>query len=139
MAENLLFQLRRGDKLTGCVTVKIRYSDFQTYTLQRRISYTSADHMVIPVIMELYERLYQRRLRVRLIGVRYSHLVQGGFQMNLFDQQPELADLYKAMDRMRERYGDRSVIRAVSMGAKTIGRSNPFNGEAPPLLANRRS
>lgn len=139
MAENLLFQLRRGDKLTACVTLKIRYSDFQTYTMQRKISYSSADHMVIPVVLELYKKLYQRRMLVRLIGVRFSHLVQGGYQINLFDQQPKLANLYQAMDKMRERYGDRAVIRAASMGARTIGRSNPFNGEAPPLLANRRS
>ena len=33
MAENLAFQLRRGKRLTGCVTVKVRYSDFQTQTL----------------------------------------------------------------------------------------------------------
>jgi len=139
MAENLLYQLRRGDKLTGCISVKIRYSDFQTYTMQRKIAYTSADHLVIPVVMDLYKKLYQRRMLVRLIGVRYSHLVQGGYQMNLFDARPKLANLYQAMDKMRERYGDRAVIRAASMGARTIGRSNPFNGEAPPLLANRRT
>ncbi|MGB0776402.1 MAG: DNA polymerase IV [Flavobacteriaceae bacterium] len=139
MAENLLYQLRRGDKLTGCVTVKIRYSDFQTYTMQRKIPYTSADHLVIPMVMDIYKKLYQRRMLVRLIGVRYSHLVQGGYQMNLFDARPKLANLYQAMDKMRERYGDRAVIRAASMGARTIGRSNPFNGEAPPLLANRRT
>jgi len=139
MAENLLYQLRRGDKLTGCITVKIRYSDFQTYTMQRKVPYTSADHLVIPMVMDIYKKLYQRRMLVRLIGVRYSHLVQGGFQMNLFDTRPKLANLYQAMDKMRERYGDRAVIRAASMGARTIGRSNPFNGEAPPLLANRRT
>jgi DNA polymerase-4 len=30
MAENLAYQLRKGDKLTSCITVKLRYSDFQT-------------------------------------------------------------------------------------------------------------
>lgn len=138
MAENLAYQLRRGDKLTACITFKIRYSDFQTYTQQRRIPYTSADHQIIPVVMELYRRLYQRRMLVRLVGVRFSHLVGGGYQIDLFDDNEKIINLYQAMDRMRERYGDRAVIKAAGMGAKSISRWNPFNGGPPPLLANRR-
>jgi DNA polymerase-4 len=68
MAENLAFQLRRGDKLTACVTVKIRYSDFQTQTLQKQIPYTAADHELMPIVAELFERIYNRRMLVRLIG-----------------------------------------------------------------------
>ena len=137
MTENLAYQLRRGDKLTSCITVKIRYSDFNTHTLQARIPYTTADHILIPKVKELFKRLYNRRLLVRLIGVRCSHLVGGGYQMNLFEESEELSNLYSAMDHIRQRFGDRSVLRAVSLGAKTIGRTNPFNGEPPPLLANR--
>ena len=138
MAENLIYQLRRGNKLTACVTVKIRYSDFQTYTQQKRIPYSSADHKILPVVMQLYKNLYQRRLLVRLVGVRFSHLVEGGYQIDLFDDDDKIINLYQAMDRMRERYGDRAVIKAAGMGAKSISRWNPFNGEPPPLLANRR-
>jgi DNA polymerase-4 len=138
MAENLIFQLRRGDKLTACVTFKIRYSDFQTYTKQKRIPYSSSDHSILPIVMELYKSLYQRRLLVRLIGVKFSHLVSGGHQINLFEDNDKILNLYQAMDKMRERYGDRAVIRASGMGAKSISRWNPFNGEPPPLLANRR-
>lgn len=138
MAENLIFQLRRGNKLTACVTFKIRYSDFQTYTKQMRIPYSSSDHTILPVVMQLYESLYQRRLLVRLIGVKFSHLVSGGHQINLFEDNDKIINLYQAMDKMRERYGDRAVIRASGMGAKSISRWNPFNGEPPPLLANRR-
>ena len=138
MTENLIYQLRRGNKLTACVTFKIRYSDFQTYTMQKRIPYSASDHTVIPVVMELYKKLYQRRLLVRLVGVRFSHLVQGGHQINLFEDSPRAIQLYQAMDKMRERYGDRAVIRAAGMNAKSISRWNPFTGEPPPLLANRR-
>ncbi len=138
MGENLAFQLRRGQKLTACVTVKVRYSDFNTYTLQSRIPYTSADHILIPKIMELFEKLYNRRLLVRLIGLRFSHIVGGHYQINLFDDSLESIRLYQAMDKVRDRYGDRSVYRASGMGAKTISRFNPFKGEPPPLLANRR-
>lgn len=138
MAENLAFQLRRGEKLTGCVTVKIRYSDFQTQTLQKQIPYTAADHQLLPIVSDLFERLYSRRLLVRLIGVRYSSLVSGFHQLNLFDDSLDYAALYNALDRIRLRYGDRSVMRAIGMEARTIGRWNPFSGEPPPLLANRR-
>ncbi|MEI8193517.1 MAG: DNA polymerase IV [Flavobacteriia bacterium] len=138
MAENLAFQLRRGLKLTGCVTVKIRFSDFQTQTLQRKIPYTAGDHELLPLVAELFERLYNRRLLVRLIGIRYSDLVGGNHQLSLFDETIDYARLYQAMDRMRLRYGDRAVIRALGMEARTIGRWNPFDGDVPPLLANRR-
>lgn len=137
MAENLVYQLRRGNKLTSCVTIKIRYSDFQTYTLQKKIPYCAADHTLIPIVLELFRKLYNRRVLVRLIGVRYSHLVEGAHQINLFDDA-EVYQLYQAMDHIRERYGDRAIMRASGMPAKSISRWNPFNGEPPPLLANRR-
>jgi DNA polymerase-4 len=139
MAENLAFQLRRGNRVTGCISIKIRYSDFNTYSLQKRVPYTSADHVLIPLALELFNKLYNRRLLVRLIGVRCSHLVQGSYQIDLFNDKAETINLYKAMDAMRLRYGDRSVIRASGIEARTIGRSNPFDGSAPMLLANRRA
>lgn len=139
MTENLAFQLRRGDKLTACITVKIRYSDFNTYSKQLRIPYTSADHILIPKILELFNTLYSKRMLVRLIGIRFSHLVSGNYQINLFEDTEEALNLYQAMDYVRKRFGSRSVLRASAMGAKTIGSMhNPFNGEPPVVLAHRK-
>jgi DNA polymerase-4 len=139
MAENLAFQLRRGEKLTACIAVKIRYSDFNTYSKQMRIPYTSADHILIPKILELFNILYNRRLLVRLVGIKYSHLVPGNYQIDLFEDTEEVLNLYAAMDHIRERYGEKSVLRASGMGAKTIGRMhNPFNGQPPIVLAHRK-
>ena len=139
MTENLAFQLRKGEKLTSCVTVKLRYSDFQTETMQCRIPYTSADHILIPKILELFEKLYSRRVLIRLIGVRFSHLVSGGYQINLFDDNEEQISLYTAMDDMRKKFGDRAVMKAAGIEARSIGRGeNPFDGGPPVLLANRR-
>lgn len=139
MTENLAYQLRRGEKLTACVTVKIRYADFNTYSKQMRIPYTSADHLLIPKVLGLFKALYNKRMLVRLIGVRFSHLVSGNYQINLFEDTEEALNLYQAMDHIRNRYGDRSVIRASAMGAKTIGRMhNPFNGQPPIVLAHRK-
>ena len=139
MTENLAYQLRRGEKLTACIMVKIRYSDFNTYSKQLRIPYTSADHILIPKILEMFKILYNRRILVRLIGIRFSHLVSGNYQINLFDDTEEALNLYNAMDTIRNRYGDKSVIRASAMGARTIGRMhNPFNGQPPIVLAHRK-
>jgi len=139
MTENLAYQLRRGEKLTACIAVKIRYSDFNTYSKQVRIPYTSADHILIPKILELFRVLYNRRLLVRLIGIRFSHLVPGNYQINLFEDTEEALNLYAAMDNIRERFGDKSVLRASGLGAKTIGRMhNPFNGQPPIVLAHRK-
>ena len=138
MAENLAYQLRRGNKLTACITFKIRYSDFQTYTQQKRIPYSSMDHNIIPIVMDLFKKLYNRRLLVRLVGVKFSHLVEGGHQIHLFEDDEKRLQLSQAIDKMRERYGDRAVINAAGMEARTISRWNPFTGEPPPLLANRR-
>ena len=138
MAENLSYQLRRSGKVCACVTVKIRYSDFQTKTLQKHIPYSAADHEIIPLVLELFERIYDRRVLIRLIGIRLSHLVSGSYQMNLFADDTKYAELYQAMDKIRNRFGDRSIMRAAGMEAKTIGRMNPFNGEPPMLLANKR-
>lgn len=139
MTENLAYQLRRGNKLTACITVKIRYSDFNTYSKQMRIPYTSADHILLPKILELFRTLYSKRMLVRLIGIRFSHLVSGNYQINLFEDTEEALNLYQAMDHVRDRFGDRCVFRASAMGAKTIGRMhNPFNGQPPIVLAHRK-
>ncbi|MBD3889810.1 DNA polymerase Y family protein [Olleya marilimosa] len=138
MAENLAFQLRKGNKLAGTLSVKIRYSDFNTYSKQVKIPYSSADHVIIPKVLELFEKLYQRRLLIRLVGVKISDIVSGNYQINLFDDTEEMLSLYNAMDTIRNKYGDLSIMRASAMGAKTIGRfDNPFNGEPPILLAHR--
>ncbi|WP_417212458.1 DNA polymerase IV [Bizionia sp.] len=139
MAENLAFQLRRADKLTACIAVKIRYSDFNTYTKQIKIPYTSADHILVPAVLELFDKLYQRRLLIRLVGVKFTHIVTGNYQINLFDDTENMLNLYNAMDTIRSKYGELSIQRAASMGAKTIGRfKNPFNGEPPVILAHRK-
>ncbi|MBT8187230.1 MAG: DNA polymerase IV [Croceitalea sp.] len=139
MTENLAYQLRRGDKLTACVAVKIRYSDFNTYSKQLRIPYTSADHILIPKILDMFNLLYNKRMLIRLVGIRFSHLVSGNYQINLFDDTEEALNLYQAMDHVRKRFGDRCVFRASAMGAKTIGRmQNPFNGQPPTVLAHRK-
>jgi len=113
MVERISYDLRKKQKLTSCITVKIRYSNFDTHTLQKRIQYTSFDHILIPAAKELFDRLYSRRMLIRLIGVRFSHLVRGTQQLNMFEDSPEMVNLYLAMDRLRNRYGENAIGRAV--------------------------
>ena len=113
MVESLGFDLRSQRKLAGCVTVKIRYSDFNTHDMQQRIPYTAFDHVLRDVVNGIFDRLYNRRLKIRLVGIRLSDLVSGMPQLNLFDDNIELTQLYVAMDRIKRRFGERMVHLAV--------------------------
>lgn len=118
MTEELAFKLRDAQQLTACIAVKIRYSDFDTHTQQMRIPYTSTDHILIPKIKALFHKLYNRRMLIRLIGIKFSHLVHGSYQISLFDDTEERIRLYQAIDRMNKRFGSRSVGRAVAVQGK---------------------
>jgi DNA polymerase-4 len=127
MSEKLCFRLRAEKKVTSCVSVKIRYSNFDTHTMQCRIPYTSCDHTIIARIKELFEKLYNRRLLIRLVGVKFTHLVGGMHQINLFEDSEEIINLYQAMDRMRFRFGEDKIHRAAALSFSLRG-FNPFNG-----------
>jgi DNA polymerase-4 len=115
MVEKISFELRKQEKLTSCITVKIRYSNFDTHSIQKRIPYTSFDHVLSEIAKELFSRLYQRRMLIRLIGVRFSHLVRGVQQLDIFDDTPEKVNLYLAMDKLRKRFGRYAVRRAAGV------------------------
>lgn len=128
MTEKLAYQLREEEQLTACVTVKIRYSDFNTYTMQARVPYTSLDHTLIEKVKELFDKLYQKRMLIRLVGVKFSHLVQGSYQYNLFEDNSGQLLLYQAIDKMRRKFDDDSIIkRAAGLGISHHD-FNPFGG-----------
>ncbi len=112
MTEQVAFEMRSNNKLAGCLTVKIRYSDFQTLTKQVTIPYTAADHTLIAVAKDLFNKLYERRMLVRLIGVRVSHMVPGNYQINLFDDTQEMIHLYQSIDSIKKQFGEGLVRRA---------------------------
>jgi DNA polymerase-4 len=114
MVEKIAFELRDQQKLTSCVTVKIRYSNFDTHTLQQQVPYTAFDHVLIPVVKEMFDKLYQRRMLIRLIGVRFSKLVNGSPQLNMFEESTEMINLYQALDKIRRKYGQKIVRRGVA-------------------------
>lgn len=115
MVEKIAFQLREQRKLTSCVTVKIRYSNFDTESKQMHLPYTSSDHVLLKGVMELFEKLYSRRMLIRLVGVRFSGLVQGSHQIDLFNDTEENINLYERMDWIRHRFGADKLMRAVTI------------------------
>ena len=114
MTENVAFQLRQQKKICGCVTVKLRYSNFDTYTKQSIISYTASDDVILQTAKDLFKKLYDKRLLVRLLGVRVSHLVSGQHQINMFTETEEKVKLFQAMDHIRHRFGETAVFRAIT-------------------------
>ncbi len=127
MTEKLAYQMRDESKLTACITVKVRYSNFDTHTMQAKIAYTSCDHTLIGKVKELFAKLYNRRMTIRLVGVRFSHLVGGAYQINMFDDSEQMIKLYQAMDKMRHKYKEDIIKRAISTEHK-FKTFNPFNG-----------
>jgi len=120
MVEKIAFELRDKEKLTSCITVKIRYSNFDTHTLQKKVPYTAFDHVLIPVVKELFDRLYQRRMLIRLIGVRFSSLISGNPQLNLFEESTGMINLYQTLDRMKHKYGLKVIRRGVAIRSSEI-------------------
>ncbi|TXF79263.1 DNA polymerase IV [Chryseobacterium sp.] len=112
MAESLAYQLRKEKWLTSTVVLKIRYANFDTETKQVKVAYTSIDHTLSRIAVDLFERLYTRRMRLRLVGLRFTGLVHGTYQMNLFEDSEELISLYQSMDQIKNRFGKDSVGRA---------------------------
>ena len=130
MVEKVAFQLREQQKLASCLTVKIRYSNFDTETKQMQIPYTSSDHVLLRLVTELFDKLYNRRMLIRLVGVRLSGLVHGSHQISLFDDTAETISLYQAIDHIKHKHGVEKLTRATTLGVNRRVRMemNMFKG-----------
>ena len=118
MTDTLAYDLRKLKKVTGCVTLKLKYSDFQTHTFQASIPYTASDHVLLQKVTELFMKNFNRRVLIRLIGVKFSNLVSGFNQINLFEDTEEKINLYSALDKIRKRFGENAIGRAVGLKEK---------------------
>lgn len=112
MTETICFKLRQEAKSAACVTIKIRYPDFETTSQQTTIPYTSADDEIIPVAKALFNKLYKKGRPVRLLGVRISDFSNQSVQADLFNDTERKNTLYKAVDEVKNRFGRTSVVRA---------------------------
>jgi len=115
MVDELAFDLRKDNKLTSCITVKIRYSNFDTHTTQVKIPFTASERVISEKVLSLFHKLYSRRMLIRLIGVKFSNLIMGSYQADLFDDTLEDLNLSRAMDHIRIRFGTNSVMRGFAL------------------------
>lgn len=115
MVSRLAFDLRGQQKLTSCLAVKIRYTDFNTYSQQRSIAYTAHDGALLAHAKALFDKLYQRRQLVRLVGVKFSNLVHGHSQISLFEDTQEESNLLAQLDRIRRRFGEGAIMKASAL------------------------
>jgi DNA polymerase-4 len=109
MVMGLAFELREKKKQTACITVTVRYSTFEDVTKQARIPYTALDGVLIKKTKELFKQVYQKRLLIRLVGVRLSNLVSGFEQIDLYSESEEQYSLCQAMDKIRRRFGPHAI------------------------------
>jgi DNA polymerase-4 len=115
LTEETAYDLREEGKLTGCVTVKLRYSDFTTVSKQEVIDYTALDNILQAKVKDLFHKLYKKGEKVRLLGVRLSHLVPMTIQMNLFDNASEKLQLYQAVDKIKNQFGSDVITKATTL------------------------
>ena len=69
---------------------------------------------MIPVIKDLFKKLYTAGMFVRLIGVKVSELTNVSVQTNLFADTEKKSVLYKALDGVKDRFGKVIIKRASS-------------------------
>lgn len=113
--DELSFDLRKDHRVTSCITVKLRYSNFDTFSKQARIPYTASCKTLTEKALELFEKLYTRRMLIRLVGVKFSHLVSGNYQIDLFNDLARQINIDVAMDSIRNRYGVQYVKKAITL------------------------
>ena len=121
LTEKAAYDLREESKLTGCVTIKLRYADFKTVSKQEVIDYTALDNVLMAKVKDLFNKLYKKGEKVRLLGVRFSHLVPMTVQMSLFDDAIEKLELFKAVDGIKNQFGSGAVMKATSLKKKEGG------------------
>ncbi len=112
MTEKLGYELRQENKMSGCITVKIRYPNFETTSRQSTIDYTFYDDELIRHARLLFEQLYRQGQPVRLLGVRVSELTDEARQTNLFQDTRKKSELYKAIDSVKNKFGKTAVFKA---------------------------
>lgn len=120
LTEKTAFDLRDEKKLTGCITVKIKYADFTKVTKQEVIDYTALDDVLIRKVKDIFNKLYKKGEKVRLLGVRFSHLIPYTMQMNLFDSSEEKLQLYQAIDKIKAQFGSNVITKATTLKKDSI-------------------
>jgi DNA polymerase-4 len=119
LTEKAATRLRRQGLRARCVTLKLRYSDFQTLTRNHTFHEpTDVDQEIVQAVFNLFRAAFTRRTRVRLVGVTLSKFVSGPWQMTLpllvGQDNEKWRSLFRKVDEIRDRYGFTSLLNAHS-------------------------
>lgn len=125
LTEKLAFELREEKKLTSCVAIKIRYSDFETHTKQLAIPITSNSKLLTEKAIHLFTESFDKNRKVRLLGVKFSSLETGDYQINMFDDREKDVLLYKAIDEMKKKHGKEKLVLAQNLNIGNVKRNDP--------------
>lgn len=120
MVDELAFELRQKRKLTACVSIKVRYSNFDTHTRQVKLPFTSSEKVIAEKALFLFDKLHNRRMLIRLIGIKITHLVAGSYQTDLFNDSVNELQLSQAMDQIRQRYGFDALMRGSTLRSTKV-------------------
>jgi len=132
LSERCCLALRKDGLATSRIAVKLRHSDFKTYMKFRTLEVpTDQEQTVYRVACELFDRLLDSGVRIRLVGVALTGLAVAGCQGELFSglspgrgggaDSLKMDSLNESVDRIRERYGFSSIVRG-STAALVPGR-----------------
>lgn len=112
LTERACFSLREQQMEARCVTLKVRYADFETHTYSRTLPIpTCVDCEVMEALRGLLPKAKTRRARVRLIGVSMSSLIYNQRQMYLFGRRKyeKWERAMESVDEIRKKFGFGSV------------------------------
>ncbi|TEU18410.1 MAG: DNA polymerase IV [Anaerolineales bacterium] len=118
LSESVARRLRKRGLRGRTVKLKLRYSDFKTLTRQVTLDVpTDLEQVVFDQAGRLLDKAWDRRRKVRLIGVGVSKFAPEERQLSLFEGTGEekadkLRRLSQAVDQIREKYGDEAIQRA---------------------------
>ena len=108
LTERVGADLRQQTKQARCITLKLRYANFNTITRSQTLKIASeVDQVIYDVGVQLLAKaLAHRKQPVRLIGIKVSNLVSEAMQLDMLDNSAErLTYLNRAIDRIRKKYG----------------------------------
>jgi DNA polymerase-4 len=110
LVESVCSSLRYRHLKARTFTLKLRYSDFHTITRAETIPPTHDDATVFQTMNQLLNSAYIRRLPIRLLGVRASHIVDlTQLELELFPDDQKRSQMLEAIDKIRKKYGDEVI------------------------------
>jgi DNA polymerase-4 len=113
-------RLREHGFYARTVQIKLRYSDFSTFTRARTLDHgTELDTEILEAARRLFRRNWTRQ-PIRLIGVHASGLEQTEGQLNLLENErsERWKKALRAVDRIRDKFGEKSVTLAGGLPGK---------------------